>query len=134
MNKVTIASEKKINESIEGEPKKQFIPISQNSSLTSIKLEKKPLTFNKPKFQTSGLFQFQSKSTANLMDVNRHNTSMMLSPTNNPPSRHLNLNTSAIENNKSPTNIFASNQQSLTPFLSTRFIRSNHEKPNYKSK
>ena len=68
------------------------------------------------------------------MDVSRHNTSMMLSPINIPPSRQFNLNTSAIENSKNPSNIYANKQQSLTSFLSTGLITSNHEKPNYTSK
>jgi hypothetical protein len=91
------------------------------------------MPFPKPKFQTSGFFQFQCKSTTNLLESSKHNTSVMLSPTHNP---HRNMNVSAIENSKSSTNLFAPNpnQQNTLPFLSMRMIRSNHDKPNYKSK
>jgi hypothetical protein len=91
------------------------------------------MPFPKPKFQTSGFFQFQSKSTTNLIDSGKYNTSMMLSPTHQ---RQMNI--SAIESsNNVASNVFGvPSHQNSQPFVSMRLLKSNHDKDRlaYKSK
>lgn len=94
-NKVAIASEKKISDSTEIDAKKNFGQFGANTSLNNNNGERKGLPFGKGRIQGSGFLQFQSKSSTNLMDTAKYNTSMMITPstTTNP---HKMMNVSAI--------------------------------------
>ena len=93
-NKVAIASEKKINDSTEIDGKKIFGQFGVNTGLNN-NGERKCLPFGKGRVQASGFLQFQSKSSTNLMDTGKYNTSMMIPPSSQPNS-HKMMNVSTI--------------------------------------
>lgn len=93
-NKVAIASEKKIGESTEIDGKKNFGQFAANTSLNN-NGERKGLPFGKGRVQASGFLQFQSKSSTNLMDTAKYNTSMMIAPSSN-TNQHKMMNVSTI--------------------------------------